>query len=209
LRVGRAATVVETVGGFFILCHFLPSHRHSHASAKYENMTEPDNLLRGVFMKAKDLMVAMQDYLRPDNTLKEAVNILRTAVRGEQRMGVMGSPVLDENGNLVGMLSTTDILRAVYPAYMTMMNLGDFTWDGMLESLACQAGDKKVGDIMTRKVITVVEDDPLMECVDHMLKGHVRRMPVLDKGGKMVGMIYLRDIFYAVTQSMMDERCKL
>lgn len=176
---------------------------------KYGNMTEPDNLLRGIFMKAKDLMVAVQDYLRPDNTLKEAVNLLRTAVRGEQRMGVMGLSVLDESGSLVGMLSMTDILRAVYPAYMTMMNLGDFTWDGMLESLACQAGDKKVREIMTRKVIIVVEDDPLMECVDHMLKGHVRRMPVLDKGGKVVGMIYLRDIFYAVTQSMMDERCKL
>jgi len=154
----------------------------------------------------------MQDYLRPDNTLKEAVNLLRTAVRAGESTGVMGLSVLDVSdgsGRLIGMLSMTDILRAVYPAYMTMMNLGDFTWDGMLESLACQAGDKKVGDIMTRKVITVLEDDPLMECVDHMLKGHVRRMPVLDKGGKVVGMIYLRDIFYAVTQSMMDERCKL
>jgi len=160
-------------------------------------------------MKAKDLMVAMQDYLRPDNTLKEAVNLLRTAVRAGESAGVMGLSVLDGSGRLIGMLSMTDILRAVYPAYMTMMNLGDFTWDGMLESLACQAGDKKVGDIMTRKIITVLEDDPLMECVDHMLKGHVRRMPVLDKGGKAVGMIYLRDIFYAVTQSMMDESCKL
>jgi len=160
-------------------------------------------------MKAKDLMVAMQDYLKPDNTLKEAVYLLSTTVRAGESAGVMGLSVVDGSGRLVGMLSMTDILRAIYPAYMTMMNLGDFTWDGMLESLACQAGDKKVGDIMTRKVITVLEDDPLMECVDHMLKGHVRRMPVLDKGGKVVGMIFLRDIFFAVTRSMMDENCKL
>ena len=160
-------------------------------------------------MKARDVMIPFQDYLKPEHTLKEAVNLLRTAVRGDDRTGVMALPVLDDNGKLVGILSMTDILKAVYPAYMTMMNLGDFTWDGMLESLACQAGDKKVGDFMTREVITVRENDSLMECVDHMLKGHIRRMPVLNKGGKMVGMIYLRDIFYAVTQAMLDESCKL
>ena len=160
-------------------------------------------------MKAKDLMIPIRDYLKPDNTLKEAVNLLWTGFRGEKRVGVMGAPVLDEKGNLVGILSMTDVLRAVYPSYMSMMNLGDFTWDGMLESLACQAGDKKVGDLMTRKVITVREDDPLMECVDHMLKGHVRRMPVLSKGGTVVGMIYLRDIFFAVTHAMLDESCRI
>jgi predicted transcriptional regulator len=160
-------------------------------------------------MKAKDLMVPSKDYLRPENNLKEAVNSLRTAVRAEEKFGVMGMSVLDSDGNLVGMLSMTDVLRAVYPAYMSMMNLGDFAWDGMLESLACQAGDKKVADFMTAKVITVREDDSLMECVDHMLKGHVRRMPVLDQSGKVVGTIYLRDIFFAVTQAMLDENCKL
>ena len=156
-------------------------------------------------MKAKDLMVPVYDYLRPDSSLKEAVNLLRTAIRGEQKFGVMGLSVLDEKGKLVGMLSMTDILKAVYPSYMSMMNLGEFTWDGMLESLARQAGERKVKDLMTSPVVTVHEDDPLMECVDHLLKNNVRRMPVLDKEGKVVGMIYLRDIFFAVTKAMLDE----
>jgi CBS-domain-containing membrane protein len=160
-------------------------------------------------MKAQDLMISIYDYLKPDSNLKEAVNLFRTAVRGEEKFGVMGLPVLDEKGTLVGMLSMTDILKAVYPSYMSMMNLGDFTWDGMLESLACQSGDKKVGDLMTKKLITVQDDDSLMECVDHLLKNHVRRMPVLNKGGTVVGMIYLRDIFFAVTQAMLDESCKM
>ncbi|HBH86165.1 MAG TPA: hypothetical protein DDY17_00990 [Syntrophaceae bacterium] len=160
-------------------------------------------------MKAKDLMIPIHDYLTPDSSLKEAVNLFRTAVRGEQQVGVMGLTVLDAKRTLVGILSMTDILKAVYPSYMSMMNLGDFTWDGMLESLACQAGDKKVGDLMTRKVITAREDDPLMECVDNLLKNRVRRMPVLNKGGTVIGMIYLRDIFFAVTQAMLDESCKL
>ena len=157
-------------------------------------------------MKVQDLMVPFFDYLRPDNNLREAVNLLRTAVRGDQKYGVMALPVLDEKKNLVGMLSMMDILRAVYPSYMSMMNLGEFTWDGMLESLAKQAANRKVRDFMTRPVITVHEDDPLMECVDRILKNRVRRMPVIDKSGKVVGMIYMRDIFYAITKTMLEEK---
>jgi len=156
-------------------------------------------------MKAKDLMVPIHDYLKPDSNLKEAVNLLKAAIRGDQKVGVMGLPVLDKNGKLIGMLSMTDILKAVYPSYMSMMNLGGFTWDGMLESLAKQAGDKKVEMLMTREVVTVREDDSLMECVDRILKKQVRRMPVLDKPGKVVGMLYMRDIFFAITKAMLEE----
>ena len=38
------------------------------------------------------------------------------------------------------------------------MNLGSFAWDGMVESFAQKAADKKVRDHMTPKVITVKED---------------------------------------------------
>lgn len=41
-----------------------------------------------------------------------------------------------------------------------------------------------------------------MECVDHILKNRVRRMPVLDKTGKVV---YMSDIFYAITKAMLEE----
>ncbi|MEI8173585.1 MAG: CBS domain-containing protein [Deltaproteobacteria bacterium] len=156
-------------------------------------------------MKAKDLMVPIHDYLKPDSNLKEAVNLLKVGVRGDQKIGVMGLPVLDKNGKLIGMLSMTDILKAVYPSYMSMMNLGGFTWDGMLESLAKQAGNKKVEMLMTREVVTVSENDSLMECVDRILKKQVRRMPVLDKTGKVVGMLYMRDIFFAITKAMLEE----
>jgi len=156
-------------------------------------------------MKAKDIMIPIHDYLKPENTLKEAVNLLRTGFRGENRVGVMGAPVLDDKGNLVGMLSMTDILKAVYPSYMSMMNLGGFTWDGMLESLAKKAGNRKVKDLMTSPVITVREDDPLMECVDLILRKRIRRMPVLDKSYKVVGMVYLRDVFFTITKAMLEE----
>lgn len=156
-------------------------------------------------MKAKDLMIPIYEFLRPDNTLKEAVNLLRTAKRGEERVGVKGLPVLDKNGKLIGMLSMGDILKAVFPSYLSMMNLGDFTWDGMVESMAKKVSNKKVEALMTEPVVTVDEDASLMECVDHMIKHNIKRLPVIDPSGKVTGMLYERDVFFAITKAMLDE----
>jgi len=157
-------------------------------------------------MKAKDLMIPLQEYLRPGDTLKEAAHLLRAARRGEEKAGVKALPVLDEGGNLVGILSIGDILKAVYPSYMYLMDLGEFTWDGMVESFAKQAADKKVGDLMTRDVITVHEGSTLMECIDHMLKNNAKRVPVLNRENKVIGMLYEKDVFYQITKSMLGER---
>ena len=59
-------------------------------------------------MKARDLILPGKDYLMPDNTLKEAVNLLRSAERDEKKVGVRILPDLDDRGNLVG-LSTVNI----------------------------------------------------------------------------------------------------
>lgn len=156
-------------------------------------------------MKAKDLMVPLYDYLRPDNTLKEAATLLRTARRGEEKVGVKGLPVLDEDGKLMGILSIGDILKAVYPSYLSMMSLGNFTWDGMVESIAKKVADKKVMTVMTKEVITVREDENLMECVDRMIKKNVKRLPVINKAGKVVGILYERDIFFSIVKAMLEK----
>ena len=156
-------------------------------------------------MKAKELMVPLQEYLKPENTLKEAAHLLRIAQRGEEKIGVKALPVLDASGNLIGILSIGDILKAVHPAYMDLMNLGSFAWDGMVETFAKKASGKQVKDLMTPKVITVKEDATLMECIDHMLKNKVKRVPVLNKENRVAGMLYERDVFYEITKSIINE----
>lgn len=153
-------------------------------------------------MKAKDLMVPLTGFLSAEETLEDAVTQLKTAKRGEKTVGVKGLPVLDGEGKLIGMLSMGDILKAVWPSYMSMMDLGEFTWDGMVEDFAQKVADRKVGDLMTKEVVTIEANAPLMECVDHMVKHNVKRLPVLDKNGRVIGILYERDVFLAVTKSL-------
>ena len=155
-------------------------------------------------MKAKDIMEGVKETLTPETALKEAVNKMRVAGKGRDRAGVKGMVVLD-NGNLAGIVSIKDILKAIIPSYMTLTELGEFTWDGMLEEMAKKVANKKVGEIMTRDVITVSEDAPLMECADLIVKHNLQRLPVLNKEKKVVGMIYIRDLYHAIVQALFRE----
>ena len=156
-------------------------------------------------MKAKDIMIPLTEYLRPDDSIKDAITYLSKAKRSEERVGVKGAPVLDENKRVVGMISMGDILRASRPTYLNLSNLGQFTWEGMLTTAAKRIVDKKVKDVMATDVKTVREESSLMGCVDLLLKNRIKRLPVLNKDGQVIGMVYERDIFFAVVQGMFGE----
>lgn len=143
--------------------------------------------------------------MRPDATLREAVNLMKAAKGGAAASGVKALMVLDSESRVSGIISMGDILKAVFPKYMAVMELGDFTWDGMVEDIARKAGGRKVSEVMTRDVVTVEEDAPLMECVDHMLKNGVKKLPVLGKDGSVAGIIYERDLFFAITRAMLED----
>jgi predicted transcriptional regulator len=92
---------------------------------------------------------------------------------------------------------------------MYLMELDNFAWDGMVETFAKKTADKKVEELMTRSVISVTENSTLMECVDHMLKNNVKRVPVLDNERKVSGMLYERDVFYEIAKAMLDENTEV
>ena len=156
-------------------------------------------------MLAKDLMIPLQESLTPEMTLKEAACILRTAKRGEETIGVKGLPVLDPAGMMVGFLSIGDILKAVFPPYMNLSSIGDFSWDGMVEEMARKVCGRRVDAIMTTAIISVQENAPLMVCIDHMVRKGVKRLPVVAADGRVTGILYERDVFAEITANMLGE----
>ncbi len=156
-------------------------------------------------MKVKDIMEEVKDHLSPDDTIKDAVNKMRVVRRNDCLVGVKGMIVLDAGGDLVGMVSIKDILKAIIPFYMSMTELGEFTWEGMLVEMARKVSDRKVEEIMTKDVITVSEDAPLMECADRIVKHNLQRVPVLNGEKRVVGIVYIRDIYHAIVQALFDK----
>jgi acetoin utilization protein AcuB len=54
-----------------------------------------------------------------------------------------------------------------------------------------------IGERMTRRPITVGQDVPINEALSMMRDEKVRRLPVLDKKGKLVGIVAEKDLLYA------------
>jgi CBS domain-containing protein len=55
---------------------------------------------------------------------------------------------------------------------------------------------KRVGDIMTRDVVTVNQNDKLVSADDVMRLGRVRHLPVVDDEGALAGIVSQRDLFH-------------
>ena len=117
-------------------------------------------------MKVSDAMTADVQLCTPEDTLKDAAEAMSTL-----NVGLL--PVTD-NDRLVGMISDRDIAtRGV------AMGLGP----GSL-----------VRDVMTRDVKYCFEDQHLDEVVQNMGDIQVRRLPVLNRDKRMVGIIALGDV---------------
>jgi predicted transcriptional regulator len=61
-----------------------------------------------------------------------------------------------------------------------------------------------VGDIMTPELVTVREDEGLLQTVEIMRDKRVRRLPVIDKHGKLAGIVSIDDLFEALTAQMVE-----
>ncbi len=61
-----------------------------------------------------------------------------------------------------------------------------------------------VGDIMAPELVTVREDEGLLQTVEIMRYKGVRRLPVVDKNGNLVGIVSIDDLFEALTEQMAE-----
>jgi CBS domain-containing protein len=117
-------------------------------------------------MKVSDAMTPEVQLCTPDDTLKDAAQAMSA-------LGVGLLPVTD-NGRLIGMISDRDIaIRGI--------GMG-------------RGPEGRVGDVMTAHVRYCYDDQDLDEVSAIMGDIQVRRLPVLDRDKRLVGIIALGDI---------------
>lgn len=90
-----------------------------------------------------------------------------------------GAPVVNESGELVGVLSEADLMRVAIQ--------GSYHEDT----------SGLVGDFMSEKVLTISPDLDLYSVAEMFIKYHYKRFPVVS-AGKLVGMISRRDVLQGV-----------
>jgi CBS domain-containing protein len=156
-------------------------------------------------MKIRDIMEPLHNWLTPEMSVLQAVQVMKRTKRGHG-LSVNGIVVLDNEMKLVGIVSTKDILRMLIPSYVYMDGMGtdDDGWEGIRRDRTEKTRMMKVRDIMTEDVRTISMHDSVMHCADIMLNEQLRRMPVVGTDGRVMGIIYLRDVYNAVTEILCD-----
>lgn len=130
-------------------------------------------------IRAAQIMTANPEAVTPDTTLAEAARLMR-----DLDVGILPVVDSDEEGRLQGVVTDRDlVVRALA--------------DG-------KDGSSKVRDYMTTDVETVGPSDTVHDVMNVMKRLRVRRVPVTDRQGCLVGIIAQADL--AVNYAGLDEQ---
>ena len=133
-------------------------------------------------MKAKDIMTKNPKRVTPETSVREAARLMK-----EEDVGVL--PVVDRDGSdrLVGIVTDRDIaIRHVAEGH---------------DSSSCP-----VREAMTSNVRTAHEDDDVNDVMDVMGKEQIRRIPVINERGGLIGIVAQADIVREARDDKKAER---
>jgi CBS domain-containing protein len=131
-------------------------------------------------MRVRDLMTKEVATISEDDSLKEAARIMT-----EKR--VSGLPVVDSEGIVIGMLSEADFVER---AGNERAGLVAMLFDRNVRRLKAEV----VGQAMTKNVITVDGDAPYTLAARLMDRKRVKRLPVVDGAGRLLGIVSRSDV---------------
>lgn len=145
-------------------------------------------------MKVKEVMAKEVISVKPEDTALEALTQLF-------KIKISGLPVIDNQGILQGMFTEKDVLSYILPSYI--QKVGRFIYEENPKSTRkkfLELGNVKVGQIMRQEVVTTTEEITLCEAARIMLTQKARRLPVVNKSGKVVGIVARCDILRALSK---------
>ena len=128
---------------------------------------------------ARDCMTEDLVTLHPDTDLVEAVAVLLAHE-------ISGAPVVDDDGQYLGVFSEKSALHAVM--------------DAAYEQLPTS----KVRAFTDTKAQTIEPDTHLLTIAQIFVMTPYRRLPVLDAEGKLVGQVSRRDVLRAALDMLQD-----
>jgi CBS domain-containing protein len=118
-------------------------------------------------MRVKEMMTIDPAYATPDTHLGTIA-----AMMVERHCGAI--PILDD-GQIAGIVTDRDITCRTLPR-------------------GIDPRESAAKDVMTRRVITIDEDERVENAARTMERAHVRRLPVIDTEGHLVGIVSATDL---------------
>ena len=144
-------------------------------------------------LTVKDVMTARVVTITKDASFRAMAAALR-----EYRVSAF--PVLDDQGKVIGVVSEADMLAK------EALNSEPEGMPGMIAGLLRRKQHEKArgitaGDLMTSPPVTVAPDDTLERAARLMCTRKVKRLPVVDENGHLVGIVARSDLLAVFERS--------
>ena len=139
--------------------------------------------------RVRDVMTTRVVAVRKGATFKDIVALLT-----EYRVSAF--PVLNDQGEVVGVVSEADLLskEALVAAMgLQAVRLGRTAGSPYRGDLA-KAAAVTAADLMTKPPIVVTPDEPVTSAARLMYHARVKRLPVVEEGGQLVGIVSRADV---------------
>lgn len=145
-------------------------------------------------MLAKEIMNREVIVVKEEDTIEDVIKLLL-------EHNISGIPVVDDQRRVIGIVTEGDIIyrskKLQIPTYFTILDSYIFlestkNFEKDLKKMAAY----KVSEVMTKKVITVEQDEKIEEIATLMTTKRINRIPIVDNG-KIVGIVSRRDIIQA------------
>jgi CBS domain-containing protein len=125
-------------------------------------------------------MLRIKDIMTPHIYTVDVDASAEEVAWGLTRRHIGGAPARDAAGNLVGVISKSDLVNPEPEQWIK--------------------GEATVGDLMNPDVISLYADDPAMAAVNEMAKRDIHRIVVLDRESKPAGIVTSMDVVRALSR---------
>jgi CBS domain-containing protein len=156
-------------------------------------------------MKIEDAMEVNVVKFKSTDKIVDVTQVLRNNK-------ISGAPVVNEENHVIGILSEGDIMRMlefhspkinlILPAPLDLIELPvkmKHEMDELAEDME-RASSVLIGDIMTKKVVTISKDAQIADSAELMDSHHIKRLPVVDENHKLIGIVTRGDIIGAMVK---------
>lgn len=149
------------------------------------------------------------DYMRPHVIAVWEGTPIKAAVEIMALSGFRALPVINEDGNLIGIVDDADIINVSKVeteskmSQMTGRSEGDsWTWDSedrvYITKRHLKIPDKLVKDAMAKELVTITRRTPVSRCAELMKQHKIEQAPVLSAEGRLIGIVRDVDLLQAL-----------
>lgn len=130
--------------------------------------------------KLKSLPILVEDYMTRNLITfqkdQKVIEVMEALIKNK----ISGAPVVDEKGELVGIISDGDCMKQISESRYYNMPIGDM----------------KIEDFMDADVTTIDRKVSIFDCANLFYKHNCRRFPIVENG-KLIGQISRKDVLCA------------